>query len=378
MISLTAVVWDETRQAYRLKTFKRSETETKAFLVHLGRTFITEVTLMVGPNYNLRCVSRTDIPSDELFADPATANADSRTFSRFLDKSGRIETILFPFTNFPWLKVWSICPIKPQSLLTRTVTTPYNYIVPNAIPEIASMILGDVTNSIGILNPLLGQTGSLLASAGNLATLSFDIWGKSKNLLLYVKETTARVTAISYAIITPRSNVQRVVSRLNAFYNSLLQSYASKGVYPVNGVIELRVTSLDQPNKVVPDGESPSLSALHPVDGHPEYDTAVWFSILSFAHSPHQNEAFQTIEQFVFREFHGNESVVRVEWSKGFAYSLNEGAWADSDVLNGVIPSTFPATSSLNGWNYAISVFDKYDPHRIFTNDFLDKVLVKS
>lgn len=43
VISLTAVVWDPARNSYVLKTFKRSEADTKAFLVNLGRTFITEV-----------------------------------------------------------------------------------------------------------------------------------------------------------------------------------------------------------------------------------------------------------------------------------------------------------------------------------------------
>lgn len=97
VISLTAVVWSPERMAYVLKTFKRSESDTKAFLVNLGRTIITEVTLMVGPNYNLRCESRADILADELFAHPANVKENSRTFSRFLDETGRIETIIVSF-----------------------------------------------------------------------------------------------------------------------------------------------------------------------------------------------------------------------------------------------------------------------------------------
>lgn len=124
VIELTAVVWDPTSNSYVLKTFKRSEADTKAFLVNLGRTFITEVVLMVGPNYNLRCESRADILSDELFADPVNVRPNSRTFAGFLDETGRIETILFPFSNTPWLKKWSISPKKPTSLLTRKVNRP--------------------------------------------------------------------------------------------------------------------------------------------------------------------------------------------------------------------------------------------------------------
>lgn len=54
IISLTAVVWDPNSNSYTLKTFQRSDTHSKAFLVHLGRAFLTEVTLMVGPNYIFR------------------------------------------------------------------------------------------------------------------------------------------------------------------------------------------------------------------------------------------------------------------------------------------------------------------------------------
>lgn len=145
---------------------------------------------MVGPNYNLRCESRADIPTDELFADPANVQVNSRTFSRFLDETGRIETILFPFSNTPWLKKFSITTTRPASLLARKVNRPYNYVLTNIFPEFLSMIVGNVTNGLGFLNPILGPAQSLVSTVGNLAFLSFDIWGPSKNLLLYVKSST--------------------------------------------------------------------------------------------------------------------------------------------------------------------------------------------
>jgi hypothetical protein len=51
---------------YELKIFDRSHPECKAFLTHLGRAFIVEVTLRVGINHNLRCVSYVNIPAAEL------------------------------------------------------------------------------------------------------------------------------------------------------------------------------------------------------------------------------------------------------------------------------------------------------------------------
>ena len=57
--SLTAVVWNGSE--YALKTYARSDAAIKPLLTHLGRTFLTSVTLQAAPNYRMRCVSHTDI-----------------------------------------------------------------------------------------------------------------------------------------------------------------------------------------------------------------------------------------------------------------------------------------------------------------------------
>lgn len=375
VISLTAVVWDSDRNSYVLKTFKRSEADTKAFLVNLGRTFITEVILMVGPNYNLRCESRADILSDELFADPANVRANSRTFSRFLDETGRIETIMFPFSDTPWLKKWSICTKRPDNLLSIRVNHPYNYVLTNIFPEFLSMIVGNVTNGLSFLNPVLGPAQSLVSTLGNLVFLTFDIWGPSKNLLLYVKESTLRQAECGFAVITKRANVQKVVSRLTAFYKKLLREYSAMNVYPINGVIEIRASAMDRPYDVIPDGESPLLSALHPIKDRPDLDTSVWIGVLSFDKASHQNEAFRKIEQFIYNSIQCDDAVVRVEWSKGYGYT-KQGPWTDPSIVGGLVQSKYPDSLNYDGWNFAVSTFDKYDPHRVFTNDYLDKLFV--
>jgi FAD/FMN-containing dehydrogenase len=55
--SLRAVVWDSTAGRYLAKTFTRSEREIGALLVHVGRAFITQVTLRIGPKQRMRCRS---------------------------------------------------------------------------------------------------------------------------------------------------------------------------------------------------------------------------------------------------------------------------------------------------------------------------------
>lgn len=121
VVSLTAVVWDPVASAYVLRTFGRAEADCAVLLTNLGRAFVTEVTLRVRANASLRCVSRVDIPASELFAAPGSSG---RTFARFVDSTGRIETILFAFTTRPWIKTWQVSPTRPW--LSRQVNGPYN------------------------------------------------------------------------------------------------------------------------------------------------------------------------------------------------------------------------------------------------------------
>ncbi len=57
VVSLTAVVWSAAQGQYVLKTFQRADPDIRAFLAHLGRAFITSVTLQVAANQTLRCQS---------------------------------------------------------------------------------------------------------------------------------------------------------------------------------------------------------------------------------------------------------------------------------------------------------------------------------
>ena len=87
--SLTAVVWDSASNQYVLKTFSRSDPQIKPLLTHLGRTFITSVTMQAGANYRLRCQSWYNIPTTELFGPPARRAAHSRATSPPPDASKR-------------------------------------------------------------------------------------------------------------------------------------------------------------------------------------------------------------------------------------------------------------------------------------------------
>ncbi|MEV0643147.1 cholesterol oxidase substrate-binding domain-containing protein [Streptomyces sp. NPDC050619] len=366
VLELTAVVWDEDSGAYVLRTYGRDEADCAALLTHLGRALVTEVVLRVGANTNLRCVSRTDIPAGELFAEPG---ADGRTFASFLDQAGRVEAIWFAFTEFPWLKVWSVSPTRP--LTSRRVNSPYNYPFSDNIPTPVADLAGRiVSDAAWYLAPVLGNAQYDAAALGLVATLSADIWGPSKNTLLYLRPTTLRVTTNGSAVLTTRDQVQRVLAEFTAFYRERLTAYAALGRFPVNGSVEIRVTGLDDPADAAVDGaRTPLLSALRPSEAHPEWDTAVWLNVLTLPGTPYAEAFLREMERFLLGTYDGGHALARVEWSKGWAYT-DEAAWSDEQVLGTTIPTSFGETA----WRQAAGTLDRLDPHHVFENAFLDRL----
>ncbi|MCA2219283.1 cholesterol oxidase substrate-binding domain-containing protein [Jidongwangia harbinensis] len=370
VLSLTAVVWDEGAAEYRLRTFDRAEPDCAAFLTHVGRAFVTEVTLRAGANQQLRCVSTVDIPASELFAAPGSGA--TRTFASFLEAAGRIEAIWFTFTSRPWLKVWSVAPRRP--LTSRPVTGPYNYVFSDNVPEPVSDLADRLLDGAWYLTPTFGQVQYAAAAAGLTATATRDLWGASKNLLLYVKPTTLRETANGYAVLTGRGSVQRVVSEFARFYLDLVAAYRARGLYPVTGQVEIRVGGLDRPEDVgVPGAQLPALSAVRPRGDRPDWDVAVWFDVLTFPTAPGAQPFYRDLEAFFLRQYDGSYAGTRVEWSKGWGYS-GTAAWAEPAVVTGTVPASYRQGPDPS-WDAALSTLNRYDPHRIFSNAFLDVLL---
>src|SRR5690606_11661894 len=241
---LTAVVWDGS--AYALRTFTRADPEITPLLTHLGRTFITSVTLQAGPNYRMRCQSFTDITWQELFS---PAGAPGRTFESFVDSAGRAEAIWYPFTERPWMKVWSLAPEKPAT--SREVTGPYNYPFSDNVPEPITDLLGQITAGNTSIAPAFGQTYYGVTVAGLAATGSSDIWGWSKDLQFYIKATTLRLTEGGGAVLTNRANIANVIHDFAHWFSERIEHYRSLGQFPLNGPVEIRCCGLDQPEDVL-------------------------------------------------------------------------------------------------------------------------------
>jgi FAD/FMN-containing dehydrogenase len=373
--SVTAVVWDPTLQAYALRTFARSDPEMAALCVHLGRAFLVEVTLQVGANSRLRCESYRSYTAAELFAAPGSGST-GKTFSAFLDESGRVETILYPFTENPWLKVWTVTPEKP--FWSREVSAPYNYPFSDNIPADVSALLQQIVSGDVSLAPAFGTTMAIVTDAGLAATLSWDLWGWSKDVLLYIQPTTLRVAECGFAVSCARADLQRVLSEFHQKYLSMQQAYRDRGEYPMNGPVEIRVTGVDRPEDcLVPGAQVPLLSAARPWTGHPEWDCVIFFNILSVPGTPVSARYYAELEDWFYANY-PSYAGVRVEWSKGWAYT-EAGAYTNELTLGARIPASFTQGMAQDaGFRAAVDMLDRLDPHRVFSTKFLDRLMPRS
>lgn len=374
IIALKAVVWNSETAQYELREFKRDDPEISAFLVHVGRAFIYEVTLQAPRNRRLRCQSFVNVPATELFSIEGTSQ---RTFSHFLDQCGRVEVIWFPFTEKPWLKIWTLEDKYPKT--SKPTNGPFNYPFSDNLPVQISDLIKKINNGFPELTPALGQAQMEVVSIGLGATISTDLWGWSKDLLLYVKPTTLRVTANGYAIITKRSNIQQVLHEFAEKYESMVGEYQKINSFPMNGPIEIRVTGLDKPQEsVVANAVAADLSATAPVDDKPDWDTAIWLDILTMPDTPDANKFYSEMEKWIYSHFSGDYATVRVEWSKGWGYT-ESSAWSDKQVISQEVPKSFGAGSEKNDrWQHAHDILFKYDPHYIFSSPLLDMLFEKS
>lgn len=364
VVELTAVVWDESKSAYALKTYQRTDADIAALLVSLGRTFITEVVLQTVPNYKIRCRNITSIHQKVLFAAPE--DADDRSLSQLLHQHGRVGLIWFAMTDYPWIQTWDVSPRRP--LLSRPVYGPYNYGFADNLPDPAADLVARVTRGAWALTPVATNAQLTAASTGLTALGARDMWGDAKNFIHFVKPTTLKVSAGSHAVITKRENVQKVVHDFTRYYLELIEQFKAKGQYPANNTCEIRVTGLDHPEDIgISGARTATLSGAAPVPGRPELDTAVWLDVLNLPGSPATNDLFSKLDAW-FHDLPSDVGIARPEWAKRFASSA-QGPWTDTDALQRWIPG------QIDGWQEAVDTLERLDAKGIFRAPLHDRLM---
>jgi len=370
VVSLTAVVWSATTSTYVLKTFQRSDPDIRAFLAHLGRAFVTSVTLQVAASQNLRCQSWVDVTAADLFAPPATAGSNS--LASYVNGAGRVEAIWFPFTTTPWLKVWSIAATKPT--LSIAVTGGYNYSFTNSVTTAENTFFDEVATGDVSGTPAFEGTAMALVDTGLVFTGTWDIWGQWQDVLLYVKPTTVRIVEAGFAIITSRANIQQVVSDFYTQYTTLLDTFQAAGEFPINGPVEIRITGLDHPaDSSVTGAQSPILSSVRPRPDETGWDVAVWLDMGTMPVTAGFSNFYAEMESWIWSHYTGSYATVRPEWSKAWACT-STAPWTNTTILGTSIPAAVSAGQASNdGWSTAVSILTTtYDPNGVFSNPFLD------
>jgi hypothetical protein len=383
ILAFTAVVTLPGTQTYVAHPFSRGDADAKAFLTHCGRALLTDVTMQLTDNYNLRCQSFMDIPATTLFAEPNGGTPPARSVGDYLNQSGRVEIIWFPVfdtskPSYPWLKVWTVTAKKPQ--YTEVVTGPYNYPFSDTLPDAAIQLLKSIITGWPNFTP---EFTSLMASYTKSKLYdSPDIWGRSKNTLLYVQDSTLRVTANGYAVLMKRGQVQQAIADFTTQFTAMLASYQSNNLWPINSPLEIRVTGLDDPAKLViapgQTAESPVISSLSidPVVTAQGWDVACWFDILTLipeGDPQHAYEFYAELEAWFYSHF-GRGFRTNVEWSKGWAYTPGSGAWSDPAVLQKIRDTYTTGRATDATWSWQVQTLASYDAANLFTNGFLSKL----
>lgn len=375
---------------YQRRTFKRGEKDTTALLTQLGRSMIVEATLCVIDNYNMRCQSFTDIPASDMFARSNGGAPPPNSVAYFLEQSGRIEAIWYPFSEYPWLKVWTVEEEQPAS--SRLVYSPNNYpFSDNLETEITEIIKGILDGDPG-LTPTFGKIMEKATQLGldgkNLLgqetyLVSQDIWGPSKNTLFYVKDTTLRVTANGYAVLMRKDQVQDSIAEFCDKFSEMLSNYKDDDKFPINSPLEIRVTDLDSAYEVPSMlGSSPgrpviSSLATDKLTEDKDWDVALWLDVLTLPGTNFSNQFYAELEEWFLEHFVGEKGLrVIPEWSKGWAYTPNEGPWNDPKFFEHIRQTFTISRESNDNWQYEINTLAKYDQYNLFLSPILENLFV--
>jgi len=362
IVSFRAVVSDPAGSgAYIAREFLRTDPDAAAFLVHLGRAFITQVTMRVVPNYFLQ-VSNVYPRRKVLFQAPGN-NPDPNAIQSLVNKFGRVEVIWFPGTFFPWVKTWQQFQTAPGEL----VGGPYNYHFANSINDADNRAIRKILGDAAGLTPLFQFVALSTARDSKNGSEFTKMNGTSRNLLHYVEDTTMRVTSFGYAIQINRSQIQQTAFDFFNKFHELNTSYEAKLKYPINSGVEMRYTTLDKVDNLGVDAtkvQPPLLSASTLCDNtRADLDTVFWLDILTIPGTNSSNDFFVELEAWVQQQW---GAVIRPEWSKGWAYT-SAGPYTNTALIQNQIVGTYYK----NSFPLAKAILAKYDTANVYTNDFL-------
>jgi hypothetical protein len=379
IIGFDAVVTDPagtTPNTYTVRHFDRTDTDAAAFLVHLGRAFVTAVTLRVVPNYYLQLTCLFPNAADLFASPPSSGPPDPGTFAALLDTYGRVEVLWFPYN----LQTFVQCNQLQTTKIHPQVNHPYNYSWMN-ISSWESALIKAALFAAPAFTPLFTAGEYALANL-NLAGTVLN--GTARDLAIYLKDTTLRVTLFGWALQIPRAQVQQVASQFFTQVKSMLETQegATPPQYPINAAMEIRCTTVDRQNALpVPSSSPPALAATHSVTpGDPTLDTVIWLNLGTITGTPGSNEFYTALETWLIQTWGTPQpqqpNLLRPEWSKAWAYTA-AGPWTNAATIQ-TIRAMYnqPTPTAPLTLQWAKNTLAQYDAAHLFTNPLLDALFI--
>ncbi|MFF0815149.1 cholesterol oxidase substrate-binding domain-containing protein [Rhodococcus sp. NPDC003318] len=91
--------------------------------------------------------------------------------------------------------------------------------------------------------------------------------------------------------------------------------------------------------------------------------------------TPGQAAYFREMERFMRANYSGAYATFRPEWAKGWAFT-DESGFLDAETIETIVPETYRAGMPAgDDWDTAAAAYNAHDPHRVFSNPLLDRLL---
>ena len=352
---------------YAIRHFERSETDAAAFLVHLGRAFLTSVTLQVEPNFYLQLHCLFPDAAD-LFAAPGTPpNDDNPQFATLLDDYGRVEVLWFPYNVGTFVQ----CNRRQDYLIKPQVRGPYNFPWMNQVSWLENRLIAAALKAFPKSTPAF-TGGEYYIAKGSEAGVVLN--GTARDLEIYLKDSTLRVSLFGWALQLPRAEVQQVANQFFQQLTTMLSAYKAKSIYPINAAAEIRCTTVDR-MQAVPwaNAAPPPLGATRSVaPGDTSLDTVIWLNVGTITGTPGANEFYTELETWILDTWGSTKpDRLRPEWSKAWAYTA-DGPWTNTAVIERIRDTYNQAVYAPLDLTWVTTTLAGYDRANLFTSPLLD------
>lgn len=101
------------------------------------------------------------------------------------------------------------------------------------------------------------------------------------------------------------------------------------------------------------------------------WNMALWIDILTAPREPASVLFFHELETWLLHKFKKPFAQVMPEWSKGWAYSSEEGPWTNPHFIHDVQQKMTKNREEDDTLQFASDTFDRYDQGQLFTSPLL-------